>query len=141
MTAFFDTSAVIALADAAQLNHAWTLSEFTTHQAEGPIVINDIVYAELSAGMPDQQAVDEVVARFGLQRASRDDVALFDAGQCFKLYRSARKGPKSNVLPDFFIGATARSLGVPLVTANPKDFRGYFSGLTIVHPGGREIIP
>jgi predicted nucleic acid-binding protein len=139
MTAFFDTSALIALTDPTHANHSWSLAEFTSRQTAGPIIINDIIYAEFSAGMPDRSAVDAVVSRFGLQRALRDDGALYDAGQRFKLYRSAN-GPKTNVLSDFFVGAAAKSLGVPLVTANPRDFRRFFVGLTIVHPTGQEIV-
>jgi predicted nucleic acid-binding protein len=140
MTAFFDTSAVIALIDSSEMNHNWSLAEFTTCQARGPVVISDIVYAELSAGMPNQASVDRVISQFGLQRALPDNASLFDAGQRFKLYRN-RGGRKTNVLPDFFIGAAAKSLGVPLVTTNPKDFRKFFSGLTIIHPGGQEVVP
>jgi predicted nucleic acid-binding protein len=140
MTAFFDTSALVALINGSEPNHSWSLAEFTTLQTRGPIIISDIVYAELSAGMPTQADVDKIIARFGLERATRDDASLFDAGHRFKIYRN-QKGPKTNVLADFFIGAAARSLGIPLVTANPKDFRKYFTGLTIIHPGGQETVP
>jgi predicted nucleic acid-binding protein len=91
--------------------------------------------------MPDQPAVDAVVSRFGLQRALPNDAALFEAGQRFKRYRIEQGGQKTNVLADFFIGALARSLAIPLVTANPKDFRTFFTGLTIIHPGGSEVVP
>jgi predicted nucleic acid-binding protein len=141
MTAFFDTSAVIALANPQEPNHEWSLAEFTTRQVEGPIVINDIVYAEVSVGMADQAAVDAIIQQFGFERAMRDDTALFNAAQRFHKYKKVDGGPKFNVLPDFFIGAIARSLDIPLVTANPKDFRHFFSGLRIVHPQGEEIVP
>jgi len=141
MTTFFDTSALIALLDPTEPNHAWSLAEFTNRKSAGPIVINDVVYAEMSAGMPSQDDVDAVVSRFGLQRAPSSDAALFMAGQRFKLYRSGRVRPKTNVLPDFFIGSAAHFLGVPLVTANPRDFRAFFTGLTIVHPKGVDVVP
>jgi predicted nucleic acid-binding protein len=140
MTAFFDTSAIVALADSEEPRHSWSLREFTTRQALGPIVINDVVYAEISAGMTSRDEVDKLILRFGFERAVRDDSALFSAGQRFKCYKTG-PGNKTNVLPDYFIGATARSLGIPLVTANPKDFRRFFQGLIIVHPGGEETVP
>lgn len=140
MTAFFDTSVVIALANPLEANHGWSINELAAWQKNGPVVISDMVYAEVSAGMPDKASVDAIVARFGFDRAFPDDAALFDAGQRYKTYRG-NNGQKTNVLPDFFIGAAARSLGIPLVTANPKDFRTFFSGLTIVHPGGQETVP
>lgn len=141
MTAFFDTSALVALTNPQEPNHAWSMAEFTTRQADGPIVINDIVYAEVSVSMINQDAVDEIVRQFGLERALRDDAALFNAAKRFHKYKKADAGPKLNVLPDFFIGAAARSLNIPLVTANPKDFRHFFSGLRIVHPDGEEVVP
>ena len=141
MTAFFDTSAVIALTNPEEPNHAWSVAEFTARQAEGPVIINDIVYAEVSVGMADKAAVDAIIQQFGLERAMPDDAALFSAAQRFHKYKKTDGGPKLNVLPDFFIGAAARSLEVPLVTANPKDFRHFFSGLRIVHPQGEEVVP
>lgn len=141
MTAFFDTSAVIALANPLEPNHEWSFAEFTARQALGPIIINDVVYAEISVGMADQAAIDMLIQEFGIERASRDDSALFGAAKRFYKYKKSDGGPKLNVLPDFFIGAAARSLNIPLVTANPKDFRHFFSGLHIVHPSGEELVP
>ena len=37
-----------------------------------------------------------------------------------------RGGNKTNVLPDFLIGAIAEVAEAPLITANQKDFLGYF---------------
>ena len=141
MTAFFDTSALIALANPAEPNHAWSRQEFEMRQQNGPVVINDIVYAEISAGYDAQDDVDLVLAQFGFERADSSDEALFNAGQRFKRYKDTDGGPKQNVLPDFFIGAAAQSLGIPLITANPRDFRKFFSGLEIVSPGGTEVVP
>lgn len=139
MTAFFDTSALMALVDQDYVFHAWSLDKFTELQELGPILINDVVYAEFSVAMATRSEVDQVINRLGLQRILRDDDALFDAGKRFHLYKD-KGGPKMNVLADFFIGAAARSLEVPLVTSNPKDFRSFFSGLTIIHPKGEEIV-
>jgi predicted nucleic acid-binding protein len=141
MTAFFDSSAIIALVDPDHQNHEWALSQLMSQKEEGPIIINNIVYAEFSVAMPDQPAVDAVISRYGIERSMTDDTALFMAGKRYKLYKHKGSGPKLNVLPDFFVGADAVSLGIPLVTANPKDFRSFFSGLKIIHPGGEDIVP
>lgn len=142
MTAFFDTSVVIALVNPAERNHSWSLAELTSRQKEGAAIISDVVYAEVAAGLPSQADLDAIIARFGFQRAERDDRALFNAGQRYKQYRKTKGSElKSNVLADFFIGAAAQALDVPIVTANPKDFRNFFSGLVIVHPSGQEVVP
>jgi len=140
MTTLFDTSAVIALVDSKNDHHKWSYKEYNSRKMIGPIVISDIVYSEISAGMKDKNAVDLIISQFGFQRGSLDDSALYAAGQRYALYRKT-KGTKTNVLPDFFIGAYASTQKIPLVTANPKDFRNFFSGLTIVHPKGEETVP
>jgi predicted nucleic acid-binding protein len=141
MTAFFDTSALIALANPAEEHHNWSRQELENRQLGGPVVINDIVYAEISAGYDEQAQVDAIIEQFGFERAGFANEALFGAGQRFKKYKKQDGGPKHNVLPDFLIGAAARTLGVPLITANPKDFRHFFSGLEIVSPAGTEVVP
>jgi predicted nucleic acid-binding protein len=43
-------------------------------------------------------------------------------------------GVKSNVLPDFLIGAQAEAAQAPLLTVNSKDFMSYFAKLNLVCP-------
>jgi predicted nucleic acid-binding protein len=145
MTAFFDTSAVIALYDKDHEFHKWSDSVFQEHKKQGPIIICNVVYAELSIGLKSKNDVDEIVNRYGFQRSNPDDEALFEAGRRYIKYKKDSKAAKAiaargNVLPDFFIGAHAQRLKVPLVTANPTDFRSFFSGLKVVHPKGEFIV-
>jgi predicted nucleic acid-binding protein len=60
-------------------------------------------------------------------------VALFAAGKAFRAYRDAG-GSRENVLLDFFIGAHALILGMPLLTRDPKPFRTYFPTLELITP-------
>jgi predicted nucleic acid-binding protein len=92
-----------------------------------------MVYCEFSVGMPSRSDVDAAVSKFALERVRTQDTALFRAATAFKEYR-ARGGPKNSLLPDFLIGATAAVLGAPLVTANARDFVGYFPEVPIIAP-------
>jgi predicted nucleic acid-binding protein len=103
------------------------------HKANGPVIISDIVYCEFSIGMATQAHVDAAISNFGLERLRGNDAALFRAGVAYKLYKT-RNGPKTNVLPDFLIGAIAEIAGAPLVTINQKDFVGYFPTVQIISP-------
>jgi predicted nucleic acid-binding protein len=134
MTAFFDTCIVIALLSPAEKFHSWSSEQLLHFKSEGPILISDVVYAELAAAMPSHNDLDNALDPFGFERTTRNDAALFAAGKAFKVYKDVNKGPKANVLADFFIGALATELDVPLVTSNPKDFKKYFSHLNIVEP-------
>ena len=59
--------------------------------------------------------------------------ALFLAGKAFSAYRRS-KGTKQNVLPDFFIGAHATVLSVPLLTRDARRYRTYFPSLELICP-------
>jgi predicted nucleic acid-binding protein len=59
--------------------------------------------------------------------------ALFLAGQIFKTYRR-RGGPRTSVLPDFFIGAHAAVLGAPLLTRDAGRYRTYFPTVELIAP-------
>jgi predicted nucleic acid-binding protein len=134
MTTFIDTSVVIDLLTPTSERHRWSLDELVKAKANGPVVIPDIAYAELSIGMPSREATDEAIAELALERLPCSDTSLFRAGRAFIKYRDEHKGTKNNVLPDFLIGAQAETTGAPLMTANEKDFVQYFPNVTLIHP-------
>ena len=72
--------------------------------SRGPIAIDDVIYAELSAGFESRAAVDHEVDAMGLTIARLWRDAAFLAGQAYRRYR-ASGGTRANVLADFFIGA------------------------------------
>ncbi len=83
--------------------------------------------------MENQEVLNETLEAFALERYSTPDAAYFRAGRAYKLYR-ARDGAKTNVLPDFIIGAVAEVAEAPLLTANHKDYAGYFPEVELIHP-------
>jgi predicted nucleic acid-binding protein len=101
--------------------------------SRGPIAINDVVYAELSAGFETRAALDREVDAMGLtiSRLSRD--AAFLAGQAFRRYR-ASGGTRSNVLADFFIGGQASAEGWAILTRDSRRYRTYFPDVTLFEP-------
>ncbi len=135
MTTFLDTNVLIYLLDQQANFHQWSVSQFEKSKADGPVIISDIVYCEFCVGMNTQGAVDTAISQFGIERLRGNDAALFRAAMAFKDYRK-NGGSKTNVLPDFLIGAIAEVAGSPLITANRKDFLGYFPQLQVISPEG-----
>lgn len=92
-----------------------------------------MVYAELSIGFGRIEELDAVLARteVGLEDIPR--AALFLAGKAFQRYK-ARGGTRSGVLPDFFIGAHAAVLAVPLLTRDSRRYADYFPTLELIAP-------
>ncbi|MGO7115552.1 type II toxin-antitoxin system VapC family toxin [Rhizobium johnstonii] len=134
MTTFLDSSILISLMKSTEANHQWALNEFNTRILNGPIVISDVVYSEVSVSFPNVAEVDEALSELGVERHPRNDEALFTAGRAYQTYRKKNKGPKLGVLPDFFIGAAAHQENAPLLTDNKRDFTNYFPSLVLVVP-------
>lgn len=134
MTTFIDTNILIKALSPEAEHHEWSVEQLASRKALGPAVIPDVVYCEFTIGMPDQESVDAAVAELALERFLTPDAALFRAGRAFMKYKAVNKGTKTGVLPDFIIGAIAETMGVPLLTTNPSDFRGYFDNLEIICP-------
>ena len=71
------------------------------------------------------------VAGVSLEQVPRE--ALFLAGKVFLAYRR-KKGSKSGVLPDFFIGAHAAVMELPLLTRDSTRFASYFPTVRLIAP-------
>ena len=111
----------------------WSVRQLDAAAIEGPLVINDVVYAELSVGFERIEELDDLIDEAGVTLEKIPREALFLAGKAFHRYRaagSARRG----VLPDFFIGAHAAVLGLPLLTRDVKRYRTYFPSVMMVTP-------
>jgi predicted nucleic acid-binding protein len=111
----------------------WSLHRLEAAVLGGPVIINDIVYAELSVGFSAIEAVNAVIEDAGIELVSMPREALFLAGKVFRRYR-AQGGAKTSVLPDFFIGAHATVLGIALLTRDARRYRTYFPGLRLIAP-------
>jgi predicted nucleic acid-binding protein len=99
----------------------------------GPIAINDVIYAELSAGFESQDQLDREIDAIGLAIVRLSKRSLFLAGQAFRIYRAAG-GMRANVLADFFIGAQASAEGWPILTRDARRYRTYFPEVALVGP-------
>lgn len=99
----------------------------------GRIAVNPLIFAELCYEAGDLDEVEGVLALFGLAFHELPREALFLASQAFKLYRQ-RGGKKTAPLADFFIGAHAAALGIPLLTRDLRRYRAYFPEVQLIAP-------
>lgn len=134
MTTFVDTNVVIYLLKPDSPFHKWSLDEFVKAKENGPVILPDIAYCELSVGMESEEATDTALAELAFERLPCSDASLFRAGRAFKDYRDKNRGQKNNVLPDFLIGAQAETMGAPLLTANEGDLLKYFAKINLITP-------
>lgn len=111
----------------------WSIGQLRAQAQLHQLVINPVIYAELSLSFSTFEALDRVVATMELAMHEMPQPALFLAGKAYLQYRR-RGGGKAQVLPDFFIGAHAAVEGWPLLTRDASRFRTYFPSLEVVAP-------
>jgi len=112
----------------------WSSQALAKYAETHTLVINPIIYAEVSVGFDRIEDVEEVLPSAFFRRDPIPWEAAFLAAKCFLAYRR-RKGKKSSALPDLFIGAHAAVVGIPLLTRDIARYRTYFPKLKIITPG------
>lgn len=95
-----------------------------------PLVINPIVFAEVSIGFTTVEAALPV---WMFRREPLPWAAAFLAGKVFLAYRR-RGGVRRSPLPDFFIGAHAAVAGYRLLTRETDRYRSCFPSLVLIVP-------
>ena len=115
----------------------WSQAALDEWGRRGSVLINPVIYAELSPEFSDPSTLDHVLESVGIEYREIPREALFLAARAHQSYRR-RGGVRTGVLADFFVGAHARVLGVPVLTRDQKRFRSYFPGLALVTPEGPQ---
>ena len=97
------------------------------------LVINPVIYAEVSIRYSRIEELDRAVPKTMFDREAIPYEAAFLAGKSFLTYRR-RGGTKRSPLPDFFIGAHAAVAGYRLMTREVARYRSYFPKLPLIAP-------
>ena len=109
-------------------------SEALSRMAEtSTLVVNPIVYAEVSARFATIEELEEALPADRFARESLPWEAAFLAGKCYVAYRR-RGGERRSSLPDFYIGAHAAVRGMTLLARDASRYRTYFPKLELVSP-------
>ena len=111
----------------------WSSRALEQAATEGRLVINPIVYAELSVGFDTIEEADEALPLTIFDREPIPYDAAFLAAKAYAAYRR-RAGIKTSPLPDFYIGAHAAVSGYRVLTRDVARYRTYFPRLTLIAP-------
>lgn len=111
----------------------WSSRALRQAADEGPLVINPVIYAEVSVRFSRIEDLDEALPRTLFQREPVPYEAAFLAGKAFLAYRR-RGGARASTLPDFFIGAHAAVAGHGLITRDAARYRDYFPTIPVIAP-------
>jgi predicted nucleic acid-binding protein len=110
----------------------WSERAMTEALASGPLIVNAVVLAEIAPRFSQVEDLETTVASaFVVEEIPV--AAAFLAGHAHTSYRRAG-GARSQILPDFLIGAHAAVTGRPLITRDPKRIATYLPGARLIAP-------
>jgi predicted nucleic acid-binding protein len=133
MGTLVDTSVLLDMLDEDDEWMDWSASMLASAGRDGPIVINPLIYAEVSVTFDSVEDVDAALPASYFVREDLPWAAGFLAGKAYLAYKR-RGGTRRSPLPDFYIGAHAAVAGHTLLTRDARRYRGYFPKLKIVAP-------
>ena len=111
----------------------WSATELERRADRSILVINPLVYAEVSIRFGRIEELDEALPPTIFRRDPLPWEAAFLAGKSFVAYRR-RGGVRHNPLTDFYIGAHAAVAGMTLLTRDASRYRSYFPSLEVIAP-------
>jgi predicted nucleic acid-binding protein len=129
-----DSNVIIDLLTRDSTWFEWSYRALIDQGNSSRLVINAVIYAEVSVRYSRIEDLDEDLPTSFFSREDIPFAAGFLAGKCHMDYRK-RGGQRTSPLPDFLIGAHARIANYRLLTRDPQRFRTYFEGLQLISPG------
>ncbi|WP_298862746.1 type II toxin-antitoxin system VapC family toxin [uncultured Microbacterium sp.] len=111
----------------------WSTEQLTAAFERGRVLINPIVYAEVSVGFERAEELDDALPERYFHREPLSYPAGFLAGKAFERYRR-NGGTRPTPIADFYIGAHALVHGYTLLTRDRNRYSTYFPKLQLVTP-------
>lgn len=133
MATLVDSNVLIDVIEGTLAWSDWSMAALEVAGSAGPVVINQVIYAEVSVRYADTDELDLDLRLDYFQREQIPWPAAFLAGKAFVEYRR-RGGRRRSPLPDFFIGAHAAVTGLRLLTRDASRYRTYFPTVELIAP-------
>ena len=133
MAILVDSNVLLDVATDDDTWSAWSTAALARAADTSVLIINPVVFAEVSVGFDRVEDLEEALPPELYRRDPLPYEAAFLAGKCFLAYRR-RGGRRSSPLPDFYIGAHAAVAGHRLLTRDGRRYRTYFPGLDLITP-------
>jgi len=109
----------------------WSSAALQEALGVGPVVVNPIVYAEVSVGFARIEDLEGTLPPSHFVREALPWAAGFIAGKAFLRYRRGG-GSRRAPLPDFYIGAHAAVAGHRLLTRDRGRYATYFPTVQLI---------
>jgi predicted nucleic acid-binding protein len=113
--------------------YEWSAEHLARLADRARLVINPIVYAEVSVTYATIEDLENAIELFRFHREAIPFEAAFLAGKAFARYRR-RGGARTSPLADFFIGAHAAFAGLTLLTRDLRRYLESYPRLSVIAP-------
>jgi predicted nucleic acid-binding protein len=134
MTVLIDSNVILDLFSKDPRWLPWSKSELERAADDSRLVINPIVYGEISFRFESIEDLEEALPPI-IEREDIPYEAAFLAGKAFTAYRQrAGSAGRTSLLPDFYIGAHAAIRGYRLLTRDVARYRTYFPKVELITP-------
>ncbi len=128
-----DSNVLLDVATGDPTWESWSSDALRTAADASLLVINPLIYAEVSIGFSSIEELEEALPTELFRRDDLPYEAAFLAGKVFLRYRRGG-GTRPSPLPDFYIGAHAAVAGYRLLTRDATRYRTYFPSVTLIAP-------
>ena len=128
-----DSNVILDVATIDLVWSAWSEAQMRRLADETTLVINPLIYAEVSVRYETVEELEAVVPTDLFHRDYLPYEAALLAGKCFRVYRG-RGGTRTSPLPDFYIGAHAAVCRYRLLTRDAARYRSYFPSVELIAP-------
>lgn len=111
----------------------WSSTALASLASDSVLVINPLIYAEVSIRFESIESLDKVMPTTLYRREDIPYAAAYLAGKAYVRYRQ-RGGKRRSLLPDFLIGAHAAIAGYRVLTRDPGRYRSYYPTVELIAP-------
>jgi predicted nucleic acid-binding protein len=133
MTTLIDSNVLLDINTNDPVWSEWSVEMLDIVANESTLVINPIIYAEVSISYKTIDELEEALPVALYKRLDLPFDAAFLAGKAFIKYKK-RGGVRTSPLPDFYIGAHAAVSGFRILTRDARKYRHYFPTVELIAP-------
>lgn len=130
MKTALDSSVLLLLFNGEPAAQTW-LDLLVQARREGPLVVCDVVYAEVAPAFASEADLREALRRLGASFEPISSAAAWQAGRAFRAYRDAG-GPREHLIPGFLVAAHAQVQADQLAAVDRGYLRTYFPDLRLL---------